>query len=82
MSNENKRKSPYDVPYQHQTLNHLFFDRIREVQLEVEFMKSYLLREEEGRIGGAGLKGEIRALDRVSLLLFDEVYKPIRDKWL
>lgn len=68
--------------YNHQTYNHLFFDRIRAVQLEVEFMKSYLLREEEGRIGGAGLKGEIDALEKVSTLLFDGVYMPIREKWL
>lgn len=68
--------------YKHQPFNHLFFDRIRAVELEVEFMKSYLLREEEGRVGGAGLKGEIDALQEVSTLLFDGVYKPIRDKWL
>ena len=68
--------------YQHQTWNHLFFDRVREVQLEVELLKAYLQQEESGRIGGAGLKREIFALSRVSSLLFDGVYKPIREKWL
>lgn len=69
-------------PYQHQIYNHLFFDRIRAVQLEVEFMKAYLEREESSRIGGAGLKREISTLEKISSLLFDGVYKPIREKWV
>lgn len=74
-------KRPHEVPYQHQTWNHLFFDRIRSVQLEIELMRAYLQREEDGRIGGAGLKQEIDALSAVSSILFDDVYKPIREKW-
>lgn len=74
--------SPYSIPYQHQTYNHLFFDRIRAVQLEVVFLRSYLVIEENSRSGGAGLAGEIQALDSCSALLFDAVYKPLRSKWL
>ena len=62
--------------------NHLFFDRVRSLQFEVDLLCSYLKREEEGRIGGAGLASEISALEKVSSVLFDEVYKPIRKKWL
>lgn len=54
---DNEKSSVYNVPYQHQTWNHLFFDRIRAVQIEVEFMQAYLLKEENSRSGGAGLKG-------------------------
>lgn len=75
-------KSVYSVPYQHQTSNHLFFERVRSLQFEVDLLCSYLKREEEGRIGGAGLVSEINALEKVSSVLFDEVYKPIRKKWL
>lgn len=70
------------VPYQHQTSNHLFFDRVRSLQFEVDLLCSYLKREEEGRIGGAGLASEIKALDKVSSILFDDVYMSIREKWL
>ena len=77
-----KNRSPYSVPYQHQTWNHLFFDRIRTVQLDIELMKAYLVDEERGRTGGAGLLHEIESLTRCSSLLFDEVYQPLRDKWL
>ena len=73
---------PHDVPYQHQTWNHLVFDRIRAVQLEVRLLQSYLVEEESSRIGGAGLSGQIKALERCSSLLFDGVYMPLRDKWL
>lgn len=79
---DNEKSSVYNVPYQHQTWNHLFFDRIRAVQLEVEFMQAYLLKEENSRSGGAGLKGEIKALGHISNVLFNQVYKPIREKWL
>lgn len=74
--------SVYSVPYQHQISNHLFFDRVRSLQFEVDLLCSYLKHEEEGRIGGAGLASEINALEKVSSVLFDEVYKPIREKWL
>ena len=50
------------APYQHQTSNHLFFDRVRSLQFEVDLLCSYLKREEEGRNGGAGLASEIKAL--------------------
>ena len=73
---------PYDIPYQHQTSNHLFFDRVRAVQFEVELLKTYLEAEEHGRDGGAGLAHEIKTLSDVSALLFDEVYLSIRKKWL
>ena len=63
--------NPYSTPYQHQTWNHFFFDRIREVQLEVHLLRAYLQQEESARIGGAGLKREISALSWVSSLLFD-----------
>lgn len=75
-------KSAYSVPYQHQTSNHLFFDRVRSLQFEVDLLCSYLKREEEGRIGGAGLSFEIEALENVSRVLFDDVYKSLREKWL
>lgn len=68
-------------PYQHQTVNHLIFDRIRSVQLEVDLLRAYLTEEENSRIGGAGLKSEINALSRASTLLFDRVYMPLREKW-
>lgn len=68
--------------YSHQTTNHLIFDRIREVQLEVDLLRSYLQCEETGRIGGAGLKHEISVLADVSTSLFDDVYMPLREKWL
>lgn len=74
--------SAYDVSYQHQTWNHLFFDRIRAVQLEIRLMQSYLAEEEASRIGGAGLSRQIKALERCSSILFDGVYMPLRDKWL
>ena len=70
------------VPYQHQTSNHLFFDRVRSLQFEVDLLCSYLKREEDGRIGGAGLASEIKALEKVSSILFDDVYMSIREKWL
>lgn len=73
--------SAYDVPYQHQTWNHLFFDRIRAVQLEILLMRSYLVEEEAFRSGGAGLADQVRALESCSALLFDDVYMPLRDKW-
>lgn len=75
-------KSAYSVPYQHQTSNHLFFDKVRSLQFEVDLLCSYLKREEEGRIGGAGLDSEIEALEKVSCVLFDDVYKSLREKWL
>lgn len=75
-------KSAYSVPYQHQTSNHLFFDRVRSLQFEVDLLCSYLKRFEEGRIGGADLASEIKALENVSSVLFDEVYKSLREKWL
>lgn len=75
-------KSAYSVPYQHQTSNHLFFDRVRSLQFEVDLLCSYLKREEEGRICGAGLSSEIEALENVSRVLFDDVYKSLREKWL
>lgn len=68
--------------YQHQTINHLIFDRIREVQIEVDLLRAYLQCEETGRVGGAGLKHEISALTDVSNLLFDDVYMLLREKWL
>lgn len=74
--------SAYDVPYQHQTWNHLFFDRIRSVQLEIRLMQSYLVEEEASRSGGAGLSRQIKSLHRCSMILFDDVYMPLRDKWL
>ena len=74
--------SAYSVPYQHQTSNHLFFDRVRSLQFEVDLLCSYLKREEEGRNGGAGLASEIKALEKVSSILFDDVYMSIREKWL
>ena len=67
--------------YQHQTINHLIFDRVREIQLEVDLLRAYLQCEEVGRIGGAGLKHEISVLTDVSISLFDDVYKPLREKW-
>lgn len=73
--------SVYEVPYQHQTYNHLIFDRIRSVQLEVELLKAYLEQDEFSRIGGAGLKDEIDVLAFVSHLLFDDVYHTLRKKW-
>lgn len=81
-SMEHIPEKPMWDPYRHQTFNHLFFDRIRAVQLEVEFMMAYLEKEESGRIGGAGLKREIAALRKVSSLLFDDVYSPIREQWI
>ena len=67
--------------YEHKTWNHLVLDKVRETQVDVELLKSYLAREEEGRQGGAGLRENIGRLDLVSGILFDEVYKPLREKW-
>ena len=67
--------------YVHQTYNHLMFDRIRELQLDVELIKSYLIREETSRVGGADLADIIFALDRISSDVFELVYKPLREKW-
>lgn len=82
MGSEEVKKSPYSVPYHHQTWNHLFFDRLRAVQLEIRFMQSYLQEEESGRIGGAGLSSEIAALSKCGDILFTDVYQSIRGKWL
>lgn len=68
--------------YVHQTYNHLFFDRVRAVQFEVDLLKAYLVDEENSRVGGAGLSSEISALNSVSTILFDDVYHSIRQKWM
>lgn len=73
--------SPYDVLYRHQTWNHLFFDRIRHVQLEIRLIQSYLAEEEASRVGGMGLAPEIKALERCSSILFDSVYMPLSKAW-
>lgn len=71
----------YDVSYVHKTTNHLVFDRIRQIQLDVDFLCSYLQREEASRVSGAGLSSEIKALMRVHNLLFEDVYQSLRSKW-
>ena len=70
--------------YRHQTYNHLVFDRIRAIQLEVEFLASYLRQNNkvQNLDGAYPLDFEIRALDKCSRILFDEVYHPLRCKWI
>ena len=70
--------------YRHQTFNHLVFDRLRAVQLEVEFLAAYLRQNNKSQNldGTFPLDREIRALDKCSSILFDEVYHSLRGKWL
>lgn len=67
--------------YQHKTCNELMFDRIRSIQDECDLVSSYLKREEESRYGGAGLQTIILNLDKASTIIFDDVYKALRQKW-
>ena len=67
--------------YQHQTYNHLIFDKVRQIQLDVELVKSYLQQEENSRVGGADLAEVISALQTISTDIFEVVYKPLRNKW-
>lgn len=70
--------------YRHQTFNHLVFDRLRAVQLEVEFLAAYLRQNNKAQNldGTFPLDREIRALDKCSRILFDDVYHSLRGKWL
>lgn len=74
-------KSSFSSHSLHLTSNQLFFTKVRFLQFEVDLLRSYLLEEESSRVGGAGLSSEIEALEKVSSLLFDGVYKPLRDCW-
>lgn len=63
--------------YVHQTYNQLTFDKVRSVQYEIELLKSYL--RDSNDFGC--LDSEIAALRECSTILFDSVYKPLREKW-
>lgn len=63
--------------YQHKTFNHLTFDYVRKIQFEVNLLRSYI---DDGTPGGE-YDDVMKALNRIDTLLFDGVYKPLRDRW-
>lgn len=67
--------------YQHQSWNHLVFDKVRSIQLDIEFLKAYLMANDFASADPRH-QSEIQALQECSTLLFDDVYKSLREKWL
>lgn len=65
--------NPYSRPYQHKTCNHLCFDKIRSLSMEIDFVSAYL---KESNVPRALLNKLAQAHE----LLF-EVYKDIRELW-
>lgn len=65
--------NPYSRPYEHKTCNHLFFDKIRSLSMEIDYVSAYL---KESNVPRALLN----KLSQAHELLF-EVYKDIRELW-
>lgn len=60
--------------YVHRTTNQAVFDMVRQMQVNADILAGYL-RD----VGGCA--HEVAALDTVSVLLFDDVYKRLRSHW-
>lgn len=65
--------------YKHRTSNELFFDKIRELQFELDLLRAYL--SNSTGYDKLAYNKEEQALNLCSLILFDDVYKSIREKW-
>lgn len=61
-----------DFMYKHDSWNDLILDKVRSVQVEVELLRSYL--RDVDPIAACKLYD-------CSVILFDEIYKPLKDKW-
>lgn len=65
--------SPYSKPYVHKSCNHLFFDKLRSLTMEVDYASAYLKDNDVPR-------SLLDKLAQAHELLF-EVYKDIRELW-
>ena len=58
--------------YKHSSWNDLILDKIRSLQVDVDLLRAYLRDVDPA------------AADKLfdcSVILFDEIYKPLKDKW-
>lgn len=61
--------------YQHKTTNHLVFDKLRNITFELDEMAAYL------RDSNTGNEKQAQVLSECSTMIFDDVYKALRESW-
>lgn len=64
--------------YVHKTSNQLTFDKLRQIQYEIELLKAYIAKGQ----GGNDVSDIISALDEASYLIYEKAYTPLRQIWL